>query len=63
MRTQTSWEFDTDAVIRSASAKDVKASKRLYGVVSGDLAYVEERAMMGQEMQPHASAHLKRIVG
>ena len=64
VRTQTSWEFETDAVIRTATAKDVKAAQRLYGIVNnGDLAYVEERAMVGQEMQPHASAHLKRIVG
>lgn len=63
VRTQTSWEFETDAIIRSATAKEVKGAQRLYGVVNGDLAYVEERAMMGQEMQPHASAHLKRIVG
>ncbi|HEX8869085.1 MAG TPA: FABP family protein, partial [Lentzea sp.] len=63
-RTNTSWEFETDAVIRTASAKEVLASQRLYGIVNnGDLAYVEERAMVGQQMQPHASAHLKRIVG
>jgi hypothetical protein len=63
-RTNTSWEFETDAVIRTASAKEVVAAQRLYGIVnSGDLAYVEERAMVGQPMQPHASAHLKRVVG
>ena len=63
-RKQTSWEFATDASIRTATAKDVTAAQRLYGMVNnGDLAYVEERAMMGQPMQPHASAHLKRIVG
>jgi hypothetical protein len=62
-RTQTSWEFATDAVVRSASAKEVLGAQRLYGIVSGDLAYVEERAMVGQPMQPHASAHLKRVVG
>jgi len=63
-RTQTSWEFETDAVVRTESAKDVQAAKRLYGLVNnGDLAYVEERAMMGQELQPHTSALLHRIVG
>jgi hypothetical protein len=63
-RNQTSWELGTDAVIRTATAKDVTGAQRLYGIVNnGDLAYVEERAMMGQPMQPHTSAHLKRIVG
>jgi hypothetical protein len=63
-RTQTSWELTTDAVVRTASAKEVNGAKRLYGLVNnGDLAYVEERAMVGQELQPHTSAYLTRIVG
>lgn len=63
-RNQTSWEFGTDAVIRTATAKDVTGAQRLYGIVNnGDLAYVEERAMVGQPLQPHTSAQLQRIVG
>ena len=63
-RTPTSWEFATDTVVRTASAKEVSAAKRLYGLVNnGDLAYVEERAMMGHPMQPHTSAYLRRVVG
>jgi hypothetical protein len=31
--------------------------------VGGDLAYVDERAMMGQPLQPHLSARLNRIAG
>ncbi|HVK24169.1 MAG TPA: FABP family protein [Actinokineospora sp.] len=63
-RTQTSWEIGTDLVSRTSTAKDVTAAKRLYGLVNnGDLAYVEERAMMGQPLQPHTSAHLRRVVG
>ncbi|WP_443217753.1 FABP family protein [Saccharothrix sp. CCNWYY140] len=63
-RTQTSWELGTDAVIRTATAKEVTGAQRLYGIVNnGDLAYVEERAMVGQPLQPHTSAHLKRVVG
>lgn len=62
-RTQTSWELSTDAVARTAAAKDVQAATRLYGIVDGDLFYVEERAMMGQEMQPHTSARLRRVAG
>jgi hypothetical protein len=60
---QTSWEIATDAVVRSASAKEVTGAKRLYGIVEGDLAYVEERAMVGQPLQPHVSARLQRVAG
>jgi THAP4-like, heme-binding beta-barrel domain len=63
-RNTTSWELATDAVVRTSSAKDVTAAHRLYGIVDGgDLAYVEERAMVGQPMQPHVSARLRRVVG
>lgn len=63
-RTQTSWELNTDAVAATASAKEVTAAHRLYGIVDdGGLAYVEERAMVGQPLQPHISAHLHRVVG
>ena len=63
-RNQTSWELATDAVIRSASAKEVTSAHRLYGIIEGgDLAYVEERAMVGQPLQPHVSARLRRVVG
>jgi THAP4-like, heme-binding beta-barrel domain len=63
-RTQTSWELQTDAVVRTQSAKEVTGATRLYGIVDdGDLAYVEERAMVGQPLQPHTSARLRRVVG
>jgi hypothetical protein len=63
-RGQTVWELATDAVVRSVSAKEVTGAKRLYGIVNnGDLGYVEERAMVGQDLQPHVSALYKRIVG
>jgi hypothetical protein len=59
-----SWEIRTDAVVRTASAKDVQGSHRLYGLVEGgDLAYVDERAMVGQPLQPHLSARLQRVAG
>jgi hypothetical protein len=62
--TQTSWELATDIVMRTSTAKEVTAAKRLYGLVNdGDLAYVEERAMVGQPLQPHVSAQLERVVG
>lgn len=63
-RNQTSWELVTDLVGRTVTAKEVNGGKRLYGLVNnGDLAYVEERAMMGQPLQPHTSAYLHRVVG
>lgn len=63
-RTQTSWELATDAVVRTSTAKEVTGAQRLYGLVNnGDLGYVEERAMVGQPMQPHVSLYLKRVVG
>lgn len=67
-RTTTSWELATDAVVRTQTAKEVNTAQRLYGLVDGtdagrDLAYVDERAMVGQPLQPHLSARLKRIVG
>ncbi len=63
-RNLTSWEIKTDAVVRTASAMDVTASHRLYGLVDGgDLAYVDERQMMGQPLQPHLSARLSRVAG
>lgn len=63
-RNQTSWELGTDAVVRTATAKEVTGAQRLYGLVNnGDLGYVEERAMVGEPMQPHVSAYLRRVVG
>jgi hypothetical protein len=63
-RSMTTWELATDIVTRTASAKEVNAGHRLYGIVNnGDLAYVEERAMAGQPLQPHISSYLARVVG
>ncbi|MDQ3153191.1 MAG: FABP family protein [Actinomycetota bacterium] len=59
----TSWEIATDAVVRTATAKEVTGAQRLYGVVEGALAYVDERAMVGQPLQPHLSARLQRVAG
>ncbi len=56
----TKIEMATDAVLRSASAKEVTAGKRLYGLVEGDLAYAYDMAAVGLPLQPHASARLAR---
>lgn len=61
---QSAWELATDVVIRTETAKEVTGATRLYGIVEdGDLAWVEERAMAGQPLQPHLSAKLSRHAG
>lgn len=55
-----SFEVVTDAVARTASAKEYTGGKRLYGYVEGDLAYAYDMAAMGQELQPHLWAKLQR---
>jgi hypothetical protein len=59
--TGTKIEMATDAVLRSATAKEVTAGRRLYGLVEGDLAYAYDMAAVGQPLQAHASARLKRV--
>ncbi len=59
----TKIEMATDAVIRTATAKEVTAGKRLYGLVGADLAYAYDMAAEGQPLQPHLSAQLKRVSG
>ncbi|MGI9009341.1 MAG: FABP family protein [Streptosporangiaceae bacterium] len=57
----TKIEMATDAVLRTATAKLVSAGTRLYGLVGGDLAYAYDMAEVGQPLQPHVSAQLKRV--
>jgi hypothetical protein len=61
---ESSWEFSTNAVLRTESARDTTEAARLYGILDdGVLAYVEERALRGLPMQPHLSAQLRPVVG
>jgi nitrobindin-like protein len=53
-------DLTTDAVVRSHSAKEYVAGKRLYGNVEGDLLYAYDMAAMGQALQPHLWARLQR---
>ena len=62
-KNQTTWELSSDAVVRTPTAEDVTATNRLYGVVEGSLAYVEERSTTEHEMAPRLSAKLERVVG
>ena len=54
-------EMATDVVARTATAKEVTAGHRLYGLAGPDLAYAYDMAAMGQGLQPHLSAQLKRV--
>ncbi|GAB3306422.1 FABP family protein [Epidermidibacterium keratini] len=60
-RTTTSWELTSDLVARTATAKEVTAEKRLYGIVEGELMYAIDMAAEGQPLQPHLSARLARV--
>jgi THAP4-like, heme-binding beta-barrel domain len=62
-RNLTSWEMETWALVRTETAPAVEGSTRLYGVVRGDLAYVDERAYTDREAAPYASAQLSRVAG
>jgi hypothetical protein len=56
-------EFATDAVMRTATAKEVTAGHRLYGIVDGALLYAQEMAAVGHGLSPHLSARLLRVGG
>ena len=58
--TGTKIEMATDIVARTSTAKEVTAGHRLYGLVGPDLAYAYDMAAVGQPLQPHLSAQLKR---
>jgi nitrobindin-like protein len=58
--TGTKIEMATDIVARTSSAKEVTGGHRLYALVGEDLAYAFDLAAVGQPLQPHLSAQLKR---
>jgi len=57
----TKVELVTDAVLRTTTAKEVTAGKRLYGLIGADLGWAYDMAAVGQPLQPHVSAQLKRV--
>ena len=59
--TATKIELATDAVVRTATAKEVTAGRRLYGLIGADLGWAYDMAAMGQPLQSHVSAQLKRV--
>lgn len=54
-------EIATDLVTRTATAKEVTAAHRLYGIVDGALLYAHEMAALGHGLSPHLSARLPRV--
>ena len=54
-------DLSTDLVARTGTAKEYTAATRLYGLVESDLLWAMDMAAMGQPLQSHASARLKRI--
>jgi hypothetical protein len=54
-------ELVTDLLARTETAKDVSGLKRLYGLVEGDLAYAIDMAAVGQPLQAHLSARLRKV--
>lgn len=59
--TGTKIEMATDAVVRTATAKEVTAGKRLYGLIGADLGWAYDMAAVGEPLQSHVSAQLKRV--
>ena len=53
-------ELRTAGVGYTETAKEVTEGHRLYGNVEGDLLYAYDMAAVGQELQPHLWARLKR---
>lgn len=59
--TGTRVELRTDVVARTETAKEYSAGHRLYGLIGEDLGYAYDMAAMGQALQSHLSAQLKRV--
>ncbi|HWU21095.1 MAG TPA: FABP family protein [Nocardioides sp.] len=53
-------ELHTAGVGYTESAKPVESGHRMYGNVEGDLLYAYDMEAMGQELQPHLWARLRR---
>jgi len=54
-------DLATDAVVRTAGAKEYSAATRLYGLVEGHLLWAWDIAALGQELRTHASARLAKV--
>lgn len=54
-------DLATDAVMRTAGAKEYSAATRLYGLVENHLLWAWDIAALGQELKTHASARLAKV--
>jgi hypothetical protein len=54
-------DLATDAVMRSATAKEYAAATRIYGLVEGALLWAWDVAALGQDLRTHASGRLERV--
>jgi len=54
-------DLGTDAVVRSAGAKEYAAATRLYGLVDDHLLWAWDIAALGQDLRTHASGRLARV--
>jgi len=54
-------DLATDAVVRTATAKEYAAATRLYGLVDDHLLWAWDIAALGQDLRTHASGRLARV--
>ena len=54
-------DLATDAVLRTAGAKEYTAATRLYGLVDNHLLWAWDIAALGQDLRTHASGRLARV--
>ncbi len=59
----TKLELATDVVVRTESAKEYTAGKRLLGLVDGHLLWAYDMAAMGHPLQSHLWGRLERMSG
>jgi hypothetical protein len=54
-------DLATDAVVRTAGAKDYSAATRIYGLVENRLLWAWDIAALGQDLRTHSSGSLDRV--
>lgn len=54
-------DLSTDAVLRTARAKEYAAATRIYGLVESHLLWAWDIAALGQELKSHSSGRLARV--
>jgi THAP4-like, heme-binding beta-barrel domain len=54
-------ELTDNVTVRTATARNVERSERLYAIVEGDLAYAIDIAAEGHDLRPHRSARLQKV--